>query len=177
MTATGDTPDPFEDALIAARLCAIDPGLGGMILRGGGEVRDVVVAELRGGLAQGGPVRRMPAHIDDDRLLGGLDLTATLALGRAVASTGLLAEAADGIVVMPMAERLSDATAGRIAAAIDGGLRFATVALDDGIEPDERTPGVLAERLAFWVDLTDTTPPRQSPGPRCGLARAADRLS
>ncbi|WP_375398628.1 magnesium chelatase subunit D [uncultured Sphingomonas sp.] len=164
MTATGDTPDPFEDALIAARLCAIDPGLGGMILRGGGEVRDVVVAELRGGLAQGVPVRRMPAHIDDDRLLGGLDLTATLALGRAVASTGLLAEAADGIVVMPMAERLSDATAGRIAAAIDSGVRFATVALDDGIEPDERTPGALAERLAFWVDLTDTTPPGKARG-------------
>ncbi len=166
-----DQPDTFEDALIAARLCAIDPGLGGMVLRGGGEVRDALIAEMRGGLPAGAPMRRIPAHIDDDRLLGGIDLTSTLALGRAVSRTGLLVEADGGVVVVPMAERLSDAVAGRLAAVIDTGevvverdgaalrgqAQFLVVALDDGVEPDERIPSALAERLAFWIDLTDTT--------------------
>ncbi len=165
--AGDDTPDAFADALMAARLCAIDPRLGGMILRGGGEAREAVVAAVRAGLAEGAPVRRVPSHIDDERLLGGIDLTATLARGTAVSRTGLLVEADGGVVVVPMAERLSDATAGRLAAVIDTGVvvverdgvalrgdaRFVTVALDDGVEPDERAPVALAERLAFWVDL------------------------
>ncbi|MEN2787929.1 magnesium chelatase subunit D [Sphingomonas qilianensis] len=170
MTPAGDEPpDPLGDALTAARLCAVDPALGGMILRGGGELRDSVIAALRGAMRGAAPLRRMPAHIDDERLLGGIDLTATLARGSAVSRTGLLAEANAGVVVVPMAERLSDAVAGRLAAVIDSGAvlverdgmtlrseaRFVTVALDDGIEPDERAPAALAERLAFWLDLTD----------------------
>ena len=174
--AGGAAPDPFEDALTAARLCAIDPGLGGMVLRGGGDLRDVVIAELRAGLPEDAPLRRVPSHIDDERLLGGIDLTATLAKGIAVSRIGLLAEADGGVVVVPTAERLSDATAGRIAAAIDAGeavverdgtalrsgARFVTVLLDDGVEPDERTPDALAERLAFRVDLSNGPIPAQA---------------
>lgn len=173
-SALGDgPPGALDNALIAARLCAIDPGLGGMILRGGDALRDAVIAELRGGKAADAPFRRMPPHIDDGRLLGGIDLTATLALGRSVARTGLLAEADGGILVVPMAERLSDALAGRLATVIDtgelvverdgaalrGDARFVTVALDDGVEPDERAPAALGERLAFWVDLSGAREP------------------
>jgi magnesium chelatase subunit D len=160
----------LPDALIAARLCAIDPGLGGMILRGGDAARDAVIDAVRAGLADGAPLRRMPANIDDDRLLGGIDLTATLALGRPVTRTGLLVEADGGALVVPMAERLSDALAGRLAAVLDTGemvterdgatlhgtARFVLVALDDGAEADERPPAALAERLAFWIDLSAT---------------------
>ncbi|UZK66623.1 magnesium chelatase subunit D [Sphingomonas sp. M1-B02] len=175
MSAPGeDAPDAFADALIAARLCGIDPGLGGMILRGGGELRDTVIAELRAALPEAAPVRRIPAHIDDERMLGGLDLTLTLARGTPVSRIGLLAEADGGIIIVPMAERVSDANAGRIAGVIDSGAitverdgvtlqseaRFLVVALDDGIEPDERAPVALAERAAFWVDLTRSSPER-----------------
>jgi magnesium chelatase subunit D len=165
--------DVLGDALIAARLCAVDPGLGGMILRGGGELRDRVVAELRAGLREGAPCRRMPPNIDDGRLLGGIDLTATLSAGRSVTRTGLLAEADGGVLVVPMAERLSEALAGRLATVMDTGeliverdgatlradARFVTVALDDGAEPDERPPAALAERLAFRIDLSEARPP------------------
>jgi magnesium chelatase subunit D len=161
-------PDVFGDALIAARLCAIDPGLGGLILRGGGDARDAVVAALRAGLPASAPVRRVPAHIDDESLLGGIDLTATLALGKAISRTGLLERADGGMIVLPMAERLPDAIAGRIAAAMDtgdlvverdgravrGAARFVLAALDDGIEPEERPAPALAERTAFWIDLS-----------------------
>ncbi len=161
-------PDALGDALIAARLCAIDPALGGLILRGGGEARDAVVAALHDGLPPDAPVRRVPAHIDDESLLGGIDLTATLALGKAISRTGLLAQADGGMIVLPMAERLPDAVAGRIAAAMDTGdlvverdgrawrsaARFVLAALDDGIEPEERPAPALAERTAFWIDLS-----------------------
>ena len=86
---------------------------------------------------------------------------------------GLLAEADGGVVVVPMAERLSDAMAGRIAGVMDvaevvaerdgvalrNDARFVLVALDDGIEPDERAPMALVERLAFWMDLSSTRHP------------------
>lgn len=153
-----DAADPLADALLAARLCALDAGLGGLILRGGGERRDAVLAELRAALPAEAPIRRLPVHVDDDRLLGGINLAATLALGRAVMSPGLLDEAAGGVLVLPMAERLSPETAGRIGAAMDGGdTPFLLLALDDGIEPDECPPAILAERLAFSIDLSSGT--------------------
>ena len=165
---TAEAPSALDDAMLAARLCAIDPaGLGGMILRGGGELRDAVIAELRAGLPEGAPLRRIPAHIDDDALLGGLDLGATLALGRPVRQAGVLAAADGGLVVLPMAERLSDGTAARIAAVLDAGavedapVRVAVVALDDGVE-DEVPPAALIERLAFRMDLTDCRSPAKA---------------
>ncbi|MHA6720369.1 magnesium chelatase subunit D [Sphingomonas sp. RS6] len=174
MTASGDA---LAEACIAARLCAIDPGLGGMVLRGGGELRDAIVAQLAAALPTGAPIRRVPPHIDDERLLGGVDLTATLASGRAVSRIGLLAEADGGIVVLPVAERAGDALAGRLAAVLDSGAltaerdgvalrsatRFVLVAFDDGIGEDERAPASLFERTAFHVDLSasraDELPP------------------
>ena len=153
------------DALIAAQLCAIDPALGGVLLRGGdGPVRDAVIAAM----AAGRPVRKIPVHIDDERLLGGLDLAATLAADRPVARMGLLAEADGGVIVVPMAERIDGGIASRLAAVMDTGVvvaerdglgrrdaaRFSVALLDDGID-DERAPDVLAERMAFWVDLND----------------------
>ncbi len=157
MTAPGvAAPDALRDALTAARLCTIDPRLGGVVLKGGEMLREAVLAELRSGL---GPERRIPVNVDDARLLGGIDLTVTLAAGRPVRREGLLAEAAGGFVVLPMAERLSEAVAGRIAAAIDtGDARFVTIAFDDGVEADARPPAPLMERLAFHIDLTDARP-------------------
>jgi magnesium chelatase subunit D len=160
MSEPGDAaPDAFDDALLAARMCALDPRLGGLVLRGGGEIRDGVIEAVRAGLRDEAPVRRVPVHVDDERLLGGLDLGATLAAGRVVTGIGLLAEAEDGVIVVPMAERMADATASRIAAAIDSGARFVTVALDEGMEPEERAPVALAERLAFWFDLRNIRHP------------------
>ncbi len=169
MSAEGPVqPGALDDAMLAARLCAFDPaGLGGMILRGGGELRDAVVAALRDALPDGAPMRRIPAHVDDDALLGGLDLGATLALGRPVRQAGVLAAADGGLVVLPMAERMSDATAARIASVLDAGsvegtaVRVAVVALDDGVE-EEEPPHALVERLAFRIDLSDCRSPAKA---------------
>ncbi|RVT40234.1 magnesium chelatase subunit D [Sphingobium algorifonticola] len=161
-------PDAFADALLAARLCAVDPaGLGGMILRGGGDMRDPVLDMLRACMPADAPERRLPGHIDEDRLLGGIDLTATLARGGVVMRRGLLAEADGGRVVIPMAERLPDHIVAHLAATLDSGTvraardgvmleapaRLLLVAFDDGVEAEERVSDTLAERLAFHIRL------------------------
>ncbi len=135
----------MSDALLAARLCAIDPGLGGIVLRGGNDRSAPIVA------AFDRPTRRIPINVDDERLLGGLDLTATLASGTPVTRAGLLAETEGGLLVLPLAERMPDSTAAKIAAAIDDGAGVMMLVLDGGIEPDERAPDALAERCAFWI--------------------------
>ncbi|MBX9965032.1 MAG: magnesium chelatase subunit D [Burkholderiales bacterium] len=170
MNATGDAGSRvWADAALAATLCAIDPaGLGGIVLRArAGPVRDRWVGHLRGHLPASMPIRTVPLHIGDSRLLGGLDLTATLRAGRPVAEQGLLAEVHGGIALLAMAERVSGATAARITSALDRGeiqverdglalripARFGVIALDEGAEPDERPPAALLDRLAFHVDL------------------------
>jgi len=157
--------DPWADAMRAAALLAIDPdGLKGAIVRAlPSPGRDAWLAALRAMLPADAPMRRAPAHIDDERLLGGLDLAATLAAGRPVASRGLLSESDGGVVVLAMAERCTSATGARVAMALDSGevagrderhaARFMLIALEEGVEPDERAPDVLAERVAFALDL------------------------
>jgi magnesium chelatase subunit D len=150
-------------------LFAVDPaGLGGVILRGGpGRARDQWIQIVRALLPEGAPVGRIPAHIEDDRLLGGLDLSASLAAGRPVAQRGVLAESDGGIVILAMAERVEVGVGARLAAVLDRGeviverdgmasrlpARIGLIALDEGLTPEERPPDALRERLAFRLDM------------------------
>ncbi|MGG5888761.1 magnesium chelatase subunit D [Falsiroseomonas sp. HC035] len=174
----------MTDAALAALLLAVDPaGLGGAVLRAApGPARDRWLALLRAALPQDAPWRRLPLGIPDSRLLGGLDLAATLAAGRPVAERGVLAGADGGIVVAAMAERLETGTAAKLCAVLDSGTvavqrdglslslpaRFAVVALDEGIA-EEALPAALAERLAFRLEL-DEAP--LDPATDCSVARA-----
>jgi magnesium chelatase subunit D len=195
---TAGAPDPtarWSDAIIAASLFAVDPaGLAGIALRAlPGPVRDAFLAKLRGLLPDETPWRRMPAAIDDDRLLGGLDLVATLNAGRPVVGRGLLAEADGGIVLVTTAERLSAGTAARIGSVLDTGqarierdgialvlpTRIGIVAIDEGMEDDEIVPASLRDRMAFAVDLGGISIREMSDIPITGEAvlEARERLS
>jgi magnesium chelatase subunit D len=132
-------------------------------------VRERWLAYLRALLAPAQPLRRMPLHITDDRLLGGLDLAATLRAGRPMAQGGLLAECDGGVLVVAMAERLSPGHAARLAAAMDRGevqaereglslrqaCRLGVVALEEAADADEHLPAALADRLAFHLELDE----------------------
>jgi len=158
----------WSDAVTAARLFAVDPpGTGGVMLRSrASPVRDAWLALLRTALSLSGPVKQVPSNIAEGRLLGGLDLNATLLAGRPIAERGLLAEADGGVIIFAMAERLSSATTVHVTAAMDAGetiverdglslrmpARFGVVALDEGIE-DEFAPASLCDRLALHLDL------------------------
>ncbi len=93
----------------------------------------------------------MPVHVDDETLLGGLDLAATLATGRPVHRPGLLAQTEGGVLLAAMAERLSPERASRLVAALDGGASLAVLALDEGHDDDETPPAALLDRLALQV--------------------------
>ena len=172
MNPEGRVPtSPWTDAVDAATLFAIDPiGLSGVALRAApGSVRDRWLTLIRDSVAA--PLRRLPLNVTDDRLIGGLDLAATLHAGRPVAERGILAEADGGILLVAMAERLSAATAARLGAVLDQGevaierdgfalrapARFGVIALDEGIADGERPPGALLDRLAFHVDLSQVS--------------------
>ncbi|MBF9029280.1 magnesium chelatase subunit D, partial [Rhodobacterales bacterium HKCCE3408] len=123
---------------------------GGVVLRArSGPVRDAVLNALRAAL---GPLRRVPVHAGDEALFGGVDIAATLAAGRVLRTTGLLAQG--GCLVLPMAERASPGMAARLAGALDSG-GMTLIALDEGAEDGEAVPAALAERLAIHLDLTD----------------------
>jgi magnesium chelatase subunit D len=160
---------------MAACLLAVDPeGLGGAMLRcRPGVERDRWLATLRALLPQDTPIRRLPPGIGDDALLGGLDLSATLAQGLPVQRAGLLEATAHGVLVMPMAERLTRAIAARLTTGQETH-RFAMVALDEGIE-DEAPPPALADRLAFLPELS--VPPAAAPFTGGQIAAARARLA
>lgn len=157
------------DASLAASLVAVDPaGLGGACLRSPVQpARTQWLEMVRELLPHQAPMRRVPFNIDDGRLLGGLDLAATLKANRPVAERGVLAAANGGIVVIAMAERLSPHTAACLNAVLDGGeilmqregvriqdtAAVGVIALDEGMSEDERLPASVLDRLAFLIDL------------------------
>lgn len=162
--------EAWQNAGLAAAILAVDPaGLGGACLRAPrGPVSDVWLDRLR---ELSGPeigFHRLPPGIGEERLLGGLDLAATLIAGRAVTVAGLLHAANHGFLVAPMAERLDVSVAAHVAAALDTGqlvlerdgltavhpCRLGLILLDEGGPDDERPPAVTLERLAFQPDIT-----------------------
>jgi magnesium chelatase subunit D len=172
--ASGLPPAPaWDDAVMMAALLAVDPaGLGGILMRSwAGLARDEFVHAAAALFPGGARLRKMPLNITDDRLLGGLDLTATLAAGRPVNAHGLLSQASGGILALAMAERLTPALAGKLAACLDAAAGPAMLALDEGIGPDEAPPAALADRLAFTLADVPGDADWPSPG-MIELARA-----
>ena len=169
MTALPTGEARWSDATLAAACLAVDPaGLGGAVVRAGVEpAREEWLDVVRDFMPRSMPFRRLPLHATEGRLLGGLDLAATLSAGRPVAERGLLAESDGGVLLLPMSERLPASTAALLSTALDTGCvtlerdgiaarlpaRFALLALDEGESPEESTAASLAERLAFGVDL------------------------
>lgn len=165
----------WQQAVQVAVLLAIDPGaLGGVRIRASaGPVRDAWLNLLRSLMSPSRWVR-MPTSITDERLLGGLDLSATLATGRPVLQHGLLVDADGGTLLLAMAERLPLSTAARLTQVMDEGAvvlerdglperratRFAVVALDEGLSEEESLSPALRDRLAFELDLRVISPRR-----------------
>jgi magnesium chelatase subunit D len=183
----------------AAALLAVEPaGLGGAWLRGPAcALRQAWLDRVRALLPEATPWRRVPLHIQDAELLGGLDLGATLQAGRPVARDGVLAQAHGGLVLLPMAERHTPGLLARLHAVLDTGRLPATsvkgaaaerpvhigaIALDEGQDDDATIAPGLAERLALHLDLNALTAATadaalaELPWTRADVAAARERL-
>lgn len=146
----------WRDALLAIRIAALGgASIGGIWVKArAGGARESFLERLRAAYPATCPWVRLPATATPDMLRGGIDLSASAAAGRLVAQHGLLAKAANGVLLIPMAERLEPATAAIIAGCMDRGQdRFTVLALDESAEPEESLPSALANRLGLLVDL------------------------
>jgi magnesium chelatase subunit D len=184
----GDVP---TDADWALRIAAVDlAGIGGVRLRAApGPARDEWLAALRAALPDGTPWRRVPSHIGDERLLGGIDLAATLRQGNVVMQPGVLAQAHGGAVILAMAERCDVGVASRIAQVVDAGsvvvlhaglidvqpARIGVVALDEASGEDAPLPGAIAERLGIDLRLAVSRPRFGAPAASSPHRDAVDR--
>ena len=98
-----ETPSPWTDAEWAAALISLlGDAVGGVHLRAPpGPVRDYWLERVKQ-LSEQDPIRKIPANIPEGRLLGGIDLGATLQHGRPIAETGMLGECHGLIVIAAM---------------------------------------------------------------------------
>jgi magnesium chelatase subunit D len=159
-----DSAQAWADALSAAQIAAFS-GVGVRLIGSSANpAREVWMRAFEQALKQGHPnaknhLVRVPCQISHERLVGGIDLAATLASGSPKHQIGLLDYAQDGALVLAMAERLSANTASVIAAAIDNLASLATskrqfvpVALDEGVD-DEQIHEALRQRLPIEINL------------------------
>ncbi len=153
-----DSGESWAQARLAAALLAVDPRLRGVVLTArAGPARDAWLEYYKSLADEDAVWRRIPAAVNDEALLGGIDLAATLKSGRAVQRAGLLDEIRNGVGVLAMAERADSGLAARLAAALDGEPSPVIIALDEAAEADEGAPAALRERLAFHIDLSGVT--------------------
>ncbi len=163
-----ETASPWADAEWAAALIALTgEALGGVHLRSPpGPVRDYWLERVKN-LSKQDPIRKIPANIPEGRLLGGIDLSATLKHGKPIAETGMLGECHGHIVIAAMAERLPRNNVHHLCTALDHGAitvardgieaetpaRIALIATDEGTE-DESAHAALIDRLGIALDMT-----------------------
>ena len=154
----------WDDALWALAALHIDPvGMRGIWLRAPhGPVRDEWLSLLQHLRPN---VRRLPNNIDSERLLGGLDLSATLSTGKPVTQAGLLAQSDQSLLLAPMAERMAPEAAAILGQVLDNGrvtphgggdtqdARLGLIALDEALEDEPCMSESLQERLGIWLDL------------------------
>ncbi len=107
-------PFPFtavvgqDQARLALLLAAVDPAIGGVLLRGEkGSAKSTLARGLAGLLPGGAPFVELPVGATEDRVVGGLDLEGAFA-GAARLRPGLLAAAHGGVLYVDEVNLLPD---------------------------------------------------------------------
>jgi magnesium chelatase subunit D len=162
----------WNDAITSLQLLQIDPhGFGGIWLRAPfGPVRERWLQALQNSSLH---TIKLPGSIDHERLLGGIDLSATLQTGRLHMQNGLLQQAHQGVVCISMAERFPSALVAPITQAMDTQsipslnvntdtapirTHFGVIALDESLADDAPIGKALQERMGIWLELKDLAP-------------------
>ncbi|HEX5688917.1 MAG TPA: AAA family ATPase, partial [Roseiflexaceae bacterium] len=118
-------PLPALVGLDAARqallLVAVDPQLGGVVVSAAAGSGKSSLARGFRSLQNGAPFVELPLSSDEESLLGGIDLEATMRTGTRVLRRGTLARADGGAVYVDGLNLLPDSTANLLMAALDRG--------------------------------------------------------
>ncbi len=98
-----------EQAKLALVLTAVDPRIGGVLLRGDkGSAKSTLARGLAALLPGGAPFVELPIGATEDRVVGTLDLAAALTGGETRLSPGLLASAHGGVLYVDEINLLPD---------------------------------------------------------------------
>jgi magnesium chelatase subunit D len=109
----------FDAPRLALLLLAVDPGLRGIVIVGpAGSGKSALMRGLRELFPDAGWCE-VPPSVDDEALLGGLDLEATLARGTRVVQPGLLQRAHGGLLAIDCCNLLSESAAHLLARTLD----------------------------------------------------------
>jgi magnesium chelatase subunit D len=108
-------PFPFsavagmDDVKLALLLVAVDPRIGGVLLRGQkGSAKTTLARGLAALLPGGAPFAELPVGATEDRLVGTIDLTAAITEGRRRFEPGILAAAHGGVLYVDEVNLLPD---------------------------------------------------------------------
>jgi magnesium chelatase subunit D len=121
----------LDAARQALLLLAVDPALGGAVIAAGvGTGKSSLARAFASIMARADellavpvlPFVELPVGVTEDRLLGGLDLEATLARGARVHRSGLLARAHTGLLYADGVNLLDDSMINHLLAALDSGV-------------------------------------------------------
>ena len=160
----------LDAAVRALLLLAVEPRLGGVVFAApAGTGKSSLARGFAALCLTPAPFVELPASADEEALLGGLDLAATLRAGRRVLRSGLLARADGGALYADQLNLLPDATANLLLGALDGGeirierdgistrapARFTLLASYDPAEGQPRRH--LLDRIGLWVALPAQT--------------------
>ena len=166
-TAGSDSAQRWRLALVALAVYATAPhALGGIAVRSApGPIRDSLLEEL-GTLLDPATIKRVPSTVAESRLIGGIDLTRTLATNTLCWEQGLVNQCHGGTLVLSMAERAERRVIAHLCSCLDRGeilvaregmtreadAAFGLVALDEGAE-EEQPQAALLERLGLAIEL------------------------
>ncbi|MGH9306202.1 MAG: AAA family ATPase [Acidimicrobiales bacterium] len=98
-----------DEAKLALILNAVDPAVGGLLLRGQkGSAKTTLARGLAALLGAGAPFIELPVGATEDRLVGSIDLAAALTGGEQRFASGLLAAAHGGVLYVDEVNLLPD---------------------------------------------------------------------
>jgi magnesium chelatase subunit D len=98
------------------------------------------------------PIQKVPCTVDEERLLGGIDIAASLTLGKPTKQAGLLYSSTNQTLILAMADRLQQRSAALIAQALETE-DFGAIAFDESANDDEAIAICLDEKLPVVLTL------------------------
>ncbi|NTW51835.1 MAG: magnesium chelatase ATPase subunit D [Chlorobiaceae bacterium] len=107
----------------ALMLLAVDPSLGGVVIPSAvGSGKSTLARAFAGILPEETPFVELPLNVTEDRLIGGVDLEATLASGQRVVQHGVLSKAHKGVLYVDSLSLLDSSAVSHIMDAMSRGL-------------------------------------------------------